>query len=63
MQSTTGIAGHVLKTGELVNVHDAYKDPRFNRRTDHETGYLTKTILCHPIIRNDEYVFYYMNLM
>ena len=27
----TGIAGYVAKTGEVVNIPDAYADPRFNR--------------------------------
>jgi cAMP and cAMP-inhibited cGMP 3',5'-cyclic phosphodiesterase 10 len=26
-----GIAGHVAKTGEIVNIRNAYEDPRFNR--------------------------------
>lgn len=45
-----GIAGHVAKTGESVNIHDAYKDPRFNPDVDKATGYVTRSILCMPII-------------
>ena len=26
-----GIAGHVARTGEVVNIDDAYSDYRFNR--------------------------------
>ena len=26
-----GIAGHVARTGEIVNIPDAYNDARFNR--------------------------------
>ena len=44
-----GIAGHVLKTGETINIRDAYKDKRFNPDVDKKTGYHTKTILCIPI--------------
>jgi len=45
----TGIAGHVAKSGETVNIPDAYSDPRFNRETDQKTGYRTHTILCMPM--------------
>lgn len=44
-----GIAGHTAKTGETINLQDAYEDPRFNRKVDQHTGYLTKSILCMPI--------------
>jgi sigma-B regulation protein RsbU (phosphoserine phosphatase) len=44
-----GIAGHVAKTGEIVNIPDAYADPRFNPEVDKRTGYRTRTILCLPI--------------
>lgn len=50
----TGIAGHVAKTGEIMNIRDAYEDSRFNRTVDLLTGFKTKTILCMPIyIRNN----------
>ncbi len=26
-----GIAGHVAQTGEVINIPNAYQDPRFNR--------------------------------
>lgn len=44
-----GIAGQVARTGEVLNIVDAYSDPRFNRTVDQMTGYHTKTILCMPI--------------
>ncbi|MBQ7763991.1 GAF domain-containing protein [bacterium] len=44
-----GLAGHVLKTGETINIKDAYNDKRFNKAIDKKTGYRTKTILCMPI--------------
>lgn len=44
-----GVAGHVASTGEILNIPDAYKDDRFNRDVDLQTGYKTKTILCMPI--------------
>ncbi|MDD3435773.1 MAG: GAF domain-containing protein [Candidatus Gastranaerophilales bacterium] len=44
-----GLAGHVVKTGETINIKDAYLDNRFNKEIDLQTGYKTKTILCMPI--------------
>jgi adenylate cyclase len=48
-----GIVGHVAKTGETVNIPDAYQDPRFNPDVDRRTGYHTRSILCMPM-RNKE---------
>ncbi|MDH5188627.1 MAG: GAF domain-containing protein [Rhodospirillaceae bacterium] len=45
----SGIAGHVFQTGESLVIKDAYKDKRFNRGVDEQTGYRTKSILCVPI--------------
>ncbi|EDV27675.1 uncharacterized protein TRIADDRAFT_21752 [Trichoplax adhaerens] len=44
-----GIAGYVATSGNVLNIKDAYKDSRFNREIDSQTGYTTKTILCMPI--------------
>jgi serine phosphatase RsbU (regulator of sigma subunit) len=44
-----GIAGHVARSGEIVNIPDAYADPRFNPEVDKRTGYTTRNILCLPI--------------
>lgn len=49
-----GLAGYVVKTGEPLNISDAYSDPRFNPDIDKETGYTTKTILCMPIKNNNK---------
>lgn len=49
MPMTTGIAGHVASTGELLNIADAHNDPRFNQEVDRHTGYRTQTILCMPL--------------
>ena len=48
-----GIAGYVAVTGDVVNIADAYADPRFNPEYDKKTGYLTKTILCMPLRNKD----------
>ncbi|KAJ3203839.1 hypothetical protein HDU82_006278 [Entophlyctis luteolus] len=44
-----GIAGHVATTGEILNIPDAYQDPRFNRSVDIKTGFRTRNILCIPM--------------
>ena len=49
LKSNTGIVGAVATEGEPLNILDAYKDPRFNRKIDVATGYRTKSILCLPI--------------
>ena len=49
-----GLAGFVVKSGETVNIVDAYKDSRFNPEVDTKTGYKTKTILCMPITNNNK---------
>ncbi|MBE7439587.1 MAG: GAF domain-containing protein [Spirochaetales bacterium] len=45
----TGISGHVIDSGQIVNIADAYNDPRFFPDYDRKTGYRTRTILCVPI--------------
>lgn len=49
-----GLAGYVVKTGEPLNIPDAYNDERFNPEVDKQTGYVTKTILCLPIKNNNQ---------
>jgi signal transduction histidine kinase len=44
-----GIAGTVARTGEPLNIPEAYGDPRFNPDVDRRTGFHTRSILCVPI--------------
>ncbi|XP_044271443.1 cGMP-specific 3',5'-cyclic phosphodiesterase isoform X2 [Tribolium madens] len=44
-----GIAGTVAKNKILINITDAYNDPRFSSDIDLKTGYKTNSILCMPI--------------
>ncbi|KAI8614953.1 hypothetical protein BC830DRAFT_1064942 [Chytriomyces sp. MP71] len=46
---TKGIAGYVAMSGEILNIPNAYKDPRFNRSIDIKTGFRTRNILCIPM--------------
>ena len=48
-----GIVGFVAKTGEILNILDAYSDNRFNPENDKKTNYRTKTVLCVPIYKKD----------
>ena len=47
--NNTGIAGWVFSEGEAVIIHDAYKDDRFNRSIDEQTGFVTRGVLCVPV--------------
>ena len=38
----TGIVGHVVKTGQLINVHNVYKNHLFYKGCDQETGFKTR---------------------
>ena len=52
-----GIAGLVARTGEVLNIPDAYKDSRFNQEFDKKTGFTTRSILCVPMLgRKNEVV-------
>lgn len=44
-----GVAGWVAKTGQTLNIKDAYKDSRFNQEWDRKTGYRTRSMLCLPM--------------
>ncbi len=48
-----GIAGHVAKTGETINIPDAYNDSRFNPEVDKRTGYHTRNMLCMAMKNKD----------
>ena len=47
--NTSGLAGHVFTSGEGLIVKDAYKDDRFNKTIDQQTGFHTKSVLCAPV--------------
>lgn len=48
-----GLAGYVAKTGETINIPDAYNDSRFNPDVDKRTGYRTNNMLCMPMRNRD----------
>ena len=48
-----GVVGACAKSGEIVNIPDAYQDDRFCKSVDQGTGYRTKSILSVPIKDDD----------
>lgn len=51
------IVSLTARTGEAVNIADAYADARFDAEFDRHTGYLTRNILCVPMHnRNGEII-------
>jgi adenylate cyclase len=50
---STGLAGYVADTGEVLNIRNAYEDSRFNPAIDEETGFRTETVLCMPLYNRD----------
>ncbi|MEO8384012.1 MAG: GAF domain-containing protein [Betaproteobacteria bacterium] len=48
--NTTGVTGHVFTTGESVIVDDAYSNKHFSQSVDEESGFVTRTMLCVPIL-------------
>jgi phosphoserine phosphatase RsbU/P len=44
-----GCAGECFRGGEIVNVSDAYRDPRFNPAIDEITGFETRNLLTCPL--------------
>ena len=49
-----GIAGECFSSGRVINIADAYSDPRFNPDFDRHTGYRTHSMLCMPIVARGE---------
>lgn len=49
----SGIGGHCARHAEIVNVRDAYADPRFNREIDQKTGFRTRNLLAAPVRDRD----------
>lgn len=44
-----GVAGTVAATGEVLDIADAYADPRFDRRFDGKSGYYTNDLFALPV--------------
>lgn len=51
-----GIAGHVAQTGQAEIINDVQSDPRWNHQVDQAVGFVTRSILCVPMISRDRVV-------
>ena len=45
-----GVVGHVVQNRRWEIVHDAQRDPRFYGKVSEDVGYVTRSILCVPMI-------------
>jgi len=45
---SSGIIGDCVQSGAIINIPDAYEDPRFNDAVDKKTGFKTMQVLCVP---------------
>ena len=53
---TTGLVGAAFRSGQVLNIADAYADDRFNRTVDQKTEYRTKSVLCFPVVLKGQVV-------
>lgn len=51
-----GISGWVVSTGTPAIVNDVSKDQRFDPEFDRESGFITKSILCVPLIYENKII-------
>ena len=51
-----GIAGWVAQQKQPIIVNDTAKDERFYKKADEKTGFVTKNILCVPVMSNNEVI-------
>jgi HD-GYP domain-containing protein (c-di-GMP phosphodiesterase class II) len=49
-----GISGWVVKHGQPQLIADARLDPRFSRKVDTTTRFVTRSMLCVPLLVNDQ---------
>ena len=53
---STGLVGAAYRSGQVLNIADAYADDRFNRTVDQKTEYRTRSVLCYPVILHGQVV-------
>jgi adenylate cyclase len=48
--AAAGVAGAAFTSGDVLDIPDAYADPRFNREIDRTSGFRTRNLLNVPVI-------------
>ena len=56
LQFGQGIAGWVAQQKQPIIVNDTAKDERFYKKADEKTGFVTKNILCVPVMSKNEVI-------
>lgn len=56
LNSGEGIAGAVVKSGSTTVVRDCQSDPRWAGRFDEKTGFVTKSMVCVPLVNQYEVI-------
>ena len=51
--TTTGIAGWVVTAGQPLALEDVAEDPRFSREAAKSTGFIPKSLIAVPLLRED----------
>ena len=51
-----GIAGEVAQTGIPIRIDNAQKDSRHFKKIDRNTGFLTRSILCVPLVTRNKII-------
>ncbi len=51
-----GVAGWVAETGQMLNLPDAGSDPRWYPGADADSGFVTRSILCVPLVVDDQVI-------
>ena len=54
MKSDVGVMGWVMENGKTVVVNEPRQDWRFSREIDDEFSFLTRSIMCAPVMREDK---------
>ena len=54
ISAQTGIAGEIVKTKTIINIHDATKDTRYDPSDDQRSGFVTHNLLAAPIINAED---------
>ena len=51
-----GIAGYVAETKEPVILNDVQSDPRFSNQADTKSGFITRNMICAPVMAHDKLI-------